>query len=212
MINSLTDDVIACFLTVAAVLTVMHVGNSPGDSEQPTQFSTIIHNEIVVKAGDYQSHYSLETPVSEAFLVAAVYPKKRRRHPVEDYNSQFVTFSPKATRIYMKKYAGKKNCPASFLNRHAEHISLYAANPQIAKTLAEWTQKNGSDVSKWSVMDIRGHCLGKRTKIELEGKDVTDSTRIITIGRKASRDCHMIYVTDISQARLSVEDYFAEAL
>jgi len=52
MINSLTDDVIACFLTVAAVLTVMHVGNSPGVSEQPTQFSTITHNEIVVKAGD----------------------------------------------------------------------------------------------------------------------------------------------------------------
>ena len=114
MINSLTDDVIACFLTVAAVLTVMHVGNSPGDSEQPTQFSTIIHNEIVVKAGDYQSHYSLETPVSEAFLVAAVYPKKRRRHPVEDYNSQFVTFSPKATRIYIKNMPVRKIAPQVF--------------------------------------------------------------------------------------------------
>lgn len=212
MINSLKDDVIACLLTVGTVLSFMYVVKGPASSVQPTELAAKTHNEIVVKAGDYQSHYSLLTPVNEAFLVAAVYPQKHRRHPVEDFDSQFVTFSPKATRSYMKKYAGKKNCPASFLNRHAEHISLYAANPQIAKTLAEWTQKNGSDVSKWSVMNIRGQCLGKRTKIELEGQDVTHSTRIITIGRKASRDCHMIYVTDISQAHLSVEDYFAEAL
>jgi len=211
MINSHTDYAIVCCLASVAVYTLMTMGDGAVSSKQAPAIASKTHNEIVVKAGEYQSHYSLETSINDAFLVAAVYPQKRRNHPVQDFDSEFVTFSPKATRRYMKKYAGQENCPASFLNRYAEHISLYAANTQTAEKLANWSQKNGSDVSQWRVMNIRGQCLGKRTKIELEGQDVTDSTRIITIGRKALRECHRIYVTDIRPTNLSVDDYQAEA-
>lgn len=107
----------------------------------------------------------------------------------------------------MKKYAGMTYCPANFLNRNAEHITLYAANSDIAETLSRWKQSEGSRVSRWEVVNLTGQCMDKRTKIERNGEDVTDRTKLVTIGRKASRDCHMIYVTGIERTDDTIQDF-----
>jgi len=210
-IQSHSDYLKINLIAAACVVTFMFFFNAPVVHEPAFELSSKGLQEVVVQAGDYQTSYAVKTQIDEPFLVTAIYPQKRRSNPIQDFHSQFVSFSPKATRRYMEKYAGKTHCPASFLNRHADHISLYAANPKIAEKLAGWKQKNGSQVSNWDVVNISGQCLGNRTKIEKNGEDVTDTTRLITIGRKASRDCHMIYVTDIRQTDITIDDYMRGA-
>ncbi len=206
-INSHFDHVKVNLIVGAIIAAGVMYYNRPVVHEPPAYITTASQEAIVVEAGSYSTHYQLKERINEPFLVTAIFPQTRRSSPLLDFHSQFVTFTPKSTGKYMKKYAGKTHCPASFLNRHADHISLYAANPDIAKKLAGWKQKNGSQVSRWEVVNITGQCLGKRTKIEKNGEDVTKSTRLITLGRKASRDCHMIYVENIEETDVSLQDY-----
>lgn len=206
-INSHTDYLKVCAFFGAMVYGVMWVLNGPVVHEPAVKKIIGGQEQIIVQAEKYKSHYQLEKRVNEPFLITAIYPQRSRSNPFADHHSQFVTFSPDATRLYMKKYAGMTHCPASFLNKHADHISLYAANSKIAEKLSNWKQKNGSHVKRWQVVNIIGQCLGKRSKIEKDEIDVTKSTRQIVIGRKASRDCHMIYVTDIEQTDNSIQDY-----
>lgn len=206
-INSHSDFVKNNLLVGAIVLAGMWAFNGPIKHDAPDQINTNGQKEIVVKAGNYQTHYTLGKNIEEPFLVTTILPQRHRDNPFNDYHSEFVTFTPAATRKYMKKYAGMTHCPANFLNRHADHISLYAANPEIADMLSRLKQPNGSHVSRWQVINITGQCIGKRSKIEKNGEDVTDSTMHITLGRKASRDCHMIYVTGLEKTNMPVHDY-----
>lgn len=174
----------------------------PVNAEDPRR-----QKEIAVTVGSYQNYYALGKDVNESFLITAIAPTSRGNAPIPDAHSEFVTFTPRATKLYLEKYPGQSHCPARFLNRYAEHISLYAANTQIAEKLAHWKQINGSDVKQWQVVNIKGQCLGERSKIEKNGEDVTQSTRIIQFGRKASRKCHRILVNDIDHLNSSLKDY-----
>jgi|GEM_PF-4300664 len=206
-INSYADH-IKNNLAVGAVIALgMWMFNGPIKHDPSQELQTNGQTEIVVDAGIYKTHYNLIQEIDAPFLVTTILPQRRRDNPLNDFHSEFVTFSPASTRKYMKKYAGMTHCPASFLNRNADHITLYASNHEIAKTLSKWKQKNGSHVSRWEVVNIKGQCMGKRTKIEKNGVDVTKSTRLVTLGRKASRDCHMIYVTAIERTQTAIEAY-----
>jgi len=210
-INSHSDYVKTCLVMGAFIAGGMWYFDRPVE-HAPTAAPVSGQTEIVVNAGIYDTHYSLTNSIDEPFLVTSIYPTRKRTNPLSDSHSEFVTFSPRATQSYMKKYAGMTHCPASFLNRHADHISLYAADKIIAKRLAGWNRKDGSKVSSWEIVNITGQCLGKRTKIEKNGVDVTDTTKLRVIGRKASRDCHMIYVTGITPTDMALQDYVTGSL
>lgn len=200
---------------VVAIMTigVISGGNLPFIATQSKVYEPVNaadqrrQNEIAVEVGSYQNYYPLGKRVNEPFLITTIAPQSRGNAPLPDAHSEFVTFTPRATQRYLEKHPEQRHCPASFLNTHAEHISLYAANTKIAEKLARWTQSNGSDVYQWQIVNIKGQCLGKRSKIEKNGEDVTRSTRIIQIGRKASRECHKILVNDIEHTNNSLKDY-----
>lgn len=205
-INSHFDFIKLNVLMGAFVFAGMYIFNGPVEHD-PVSVIPNGQNVARVQAGSYVSHYTLGQKIDESFLVTAIYPQRRRTNPFEDFHSQFVTFSRSSAQQYIDQYAGMTHCPAQFLNQHADHISLYAASPAISKKLAHWKQKRGSSVARWEVVNITGQCMEERTRIEKDGEDVTDSTQLITIGRKASRDCHMIYVTDVQPTKSSIEDY-----
>lgn len=211
MDNSFEYYVIAIFAAVITVFTLTG-GDDPVIAPTPAVHAQVEHgssknpHEIIVKSGQYENHYKLEEQIDEPFLIASILPQ-RNRSAILDGHSEFVTFTPKATKIFLKKYGNQRQCPASFLNRYAEHITLYASNPQIAEKLAHWKQKQTTDVYQWKVVNITGQCMGKRTKMVKDGEDVTKSTHVVTIGQKASRDCHRIHVSEIEHIDASLKDY-----
>lgn len=81
-------------------------------------------------------------------------------------------FDDKSAAKFTQKYAGTRQCPAPFFNRHAKQKLLMASNPDIAAELKAW--KNGAykDVSGWQDFKLTGRCLTKTIKAEIKGKPV----------------------------------------
>lgn len=196
MTNSLTYGTIV----LGIVLGMMYFTK---DRSLPVQHTPVAEQQVngessfTVKAGVYEVTYSLGRPVAEDMLAVSVRPQRKRKTPLDDFHSQMVSFTPKAAAKYVKKYPGTKICPASFLNRNANHIDLYAANETVAKKLSAWKRLEGGQVAGWESVKIDGNCVKKRTKIMKNGEDVTDSTRLIVMGNKGRGDCLAVYVRDL---------------
>lgn len=81
-------------------------------------------------------------------------------------------FDDKSANKFSQKYAGTRQCPAPFFNRHAKQKMLMASNPVVAAELKAW--KNGAfkDVSGWQDFKLTGRCLTKTLKAEIKGKPV----------------------------------------
>lgn len=196
MDNILTYGAIVLITAMGTVYLTQKSGH-PVEHNPAAQQHVNGESSFTVKAGPYETTYSLGRAVTEDMLAVSVRPQRRRKTPLDDFHSQMVSFTPKAANKYVKKYPGTKICPASFLNRNANHIDLYAANETVARKLSEWNRLEGGNVDGWERVKFDGNCVKKRTKIVKNGEDVTDSTRLIVMGNKGRGDCLAVYVRDL---------------
>ena len=151
-----------------------------------------------VTSGDLTATYKLGRKLDkEPFIATAVVAHKAHVLKTAGANSLMASLSPKATQKFVKKYPGRKICPASFFNRHAQHIGLYAATPTVAQKLQKWDRRKYTDASLWEDVTISGHCLVEdSTTYTKAGVDITEDIRT-TRRQRGSGDCLNIWVKTI---------------
>lgn len=81
-------------------------------------------------------------------------------------------FNDKSALKFTQKYAGTKQCPAPFFNRHAQQKILMASDPSVAAKIKAWENRAYKDVSGWEDFKLTGRCLTKTLKAEVKGKPV----------------------------------------